>query len=198
MKKPSRRVLVFTSLVGVLTLTSALLLAIAPAPLNPEASSTLLAIDTPDALEVVFKTQQDLKPGRWKYIYIHHSRTVAGNAMNNEPGVGQGDHFVIGNGQGAPDGQIQVCQRWEQQTSAAPPVGATEIDPSSISICLVGDFDRSVPTPMQLKRLTSLIQALQGRLNLRSQDVLLLNQPNSAVGMGRYFPTTAFREDLLP
>ena len=111
---------------------------------------------------------------------------------------GVGDHFVIGNGDGCMDGEIQVGQRWNKQLSALPPGGAREIDPDCISICLVGDFDRSVPTPTQLRRLQQLTSALQSRLRIGEKNVLLIEQPNTAAGSGRYFPATVFREQLLP
>jgi hypothetical protein len=198
-KKSNRRVFVFITLVSVLTLTSALLLALAPAPLRPDVSNSLFAIDRPETMEVIFQTQASVKPNRWKYIYIHHSRTPTGNALNIGPtGGAMPDHFVIGNGDGAVDGQIQVGPLWDQQTSANPPAGAEQINSQCISICMVGDFDHGVPTQMQLRRLTNLVNALQGRLDIPSGQVLLMSQPSSAAGAGKYFPTQAFRETLLP
>jgi hypothetical protein len=198
-KKSNRRVVVFLSLVSVLTLTSALLLALAPAPLRPDSSNSLFALDTPEAMDAVFQTRISPKATRWKYIYVHHSRLPNGNALTqgNQPG-GLSDHFVIGNGDGAIDGEIQIGQRWNQQDSANPPAGASQIDPNCISICLVGDFDHAVPTATQLRRLTQLVNALQGRFDIPAGQVLLLNQADSQAGMGRYFPATAFREQLLP
>jgi hypothetical protein len=198
-KKSNRRIVVFVSLVSVLSLTSALLLALAPAPLTPVASSSLFAIDTPESMDAVFQTRANAKPGRWKYIYVHHSATPTGNALSlSEDGVGVPDHFVIGNGEGAIDGEIQIGQRWNQQNSANPPNGAMGIDPNCISVCLVGDFEHTVPTATQLRRLTQLVNALQGRFDIPAGQVLLLNQNTSEAGIGRYFPSTAFREQLLP
>src|SRR5207302_2927514 len=71
-----------------------------------------------------------------QYIYIHHSRSGGGAPSAS-------DHFVIGNGSGLSDGEVQMGQRWEEQRSAAAPVARTRIDPTCISICIVGDFDRS-------------------------------------------------------
>jgi hypothetical protein len=188
-------------LVGLLTLTSALLLALAPAPLMPDAASSLFAIDAPPTLDVIFNTKVQSPPNRWKYIYVRHSRTASGNALTlghaAAPG-GLGDHFVIGNGDGAIDGEIQIAQRWNQQQPATPPAGAQKIDPSCISICLVGDFDRTVPTPTQLRRLSQLVQTLQGKYGIKSDSVLLIELPNSPAGAGRYFPAAGFRGQLLP
>jgi hypothetical protein len=197
-KNSNRRVVVFLTLVSGLTLTSALLLALAPAPLRPDATSSLYAVDAPEAMDVIFHTQNPVKPGRWKYIYVHHSRTPSGDAMTVARGSDSvPDHFVITNGDGAVDGQIQVGQRWDQQVPAMP-VGTDGIDPACISICLIGDFDHALPTPTQLRRLTNLVNALQERFDVPAGQVLALSAANSAAGMGKYFPATAFREQLLP
>ena len=200
-----RKVVVFTSLTAVLTLTSAVLMALAPAPLTPAAASSLFAVDAPASLDVVFQTKVPVTtdrqgPARWKYIYLHHSRTPAGDAMSLGQQVqhGSGDHFVICNGDGAVDGEIQVTQRWNQQLPPAAPKGAGSIDPSFISICLVGDFDHTVPTPTQLRRATQLVSTLQSKLRIGRDAVVLLDQPTSAAGIGKYFPAGAFREQLLP
>src|SRR4051794_38010080 len=91
-KKTSRRkFVVFSCLISMLTLTSALLLALAPVPLTPDDGRNLYAIDAPDSLDAIFQTRSDnAKP--WKYIYIHHSRSASGSAveMIKNPG-GLGD-----------------------------------------------------------------------------------------------------------
>ncbi len=198
MKQTHRRVIVLTSLVSVLTLTSALLLALAPAPLAPDATNRLFAIDTPQSMDVVFQTDVPMSTGRWKYIYVHHSTTTAGNALSLAQGpAGVADHFVIGNGDGSMDGEIQVGPRWSAQSSAGVPNGAASIDPNCISICLIGDFERGVPTPTQLRRLEQLVEALQNRLRITASNVFL-DPSATAAGVGRYFPETAFREQLLP
>lgn len=199
MKKSRRRVVVFTSLIAVLSFTSALLLALAPAPLTPDAASSLFAVDEPDSMGVVFQTQAPSSAGRWKSIYIRHSRTPSGNAITiGQQTGGLNDHFVIGNGEGALDGEIQIGQRWNHQLSAAPPAGATTIEPNCISICLIGDFDRTVPTPTQIKRLAQLVSALQSRHNIPADRVLVLSQSRSTAGCGKYFPLTALRDQLIP
>lgn len=198
-KQPQRKAVVFSTLVGVLTLTSALLLALSPAPLRPHAASNLYAAEAPGALDVIFDTQTPTQIGRWRYIFVRHSLSPSGSAFTlSQPGTGLGDHFVIGNGNGAIDGEIQMGQRWNEQVSAAPPPGATEIDPACISICLVGDFDQTVPTPTQLRRLGQLVATLQGRFQIGADQVLLMDLPGSSSGIGKYFPATAFREQLLP
>ncbi len=200
MKTSQRKFVVFSSLIGVLTVTSALLLAFAPAPLTPDAASSLFAIDTPPTLDAIFETKSPTFPGRWKYLYIRHTRTTGGDAMTLGASTnGLGDHFLIGNGDGCMDGEIQITQRWNQQISALPPLPGSHVDPACISICLVGDFDRSVPTPTQLRRLAQLAGTLQGRLGISAENVVLIDQqPNSPGAVGKHFPTGAFRAQLLP
>lgn len=198
-KNKHRRVIVLSSLVTVLTLTSALLLALAPAPLTPDGASSLFAIDAPQTMDAIFQTDVPVTTSRWKYIYVHHSRTISGSATTLATSAdGANDHFVIGNGDGCVDGEIQLGQRWNKQIAASPPVGAKEIDPDCISICLVGDFDHAAPTPAQLSRLTQLVSAIQTRLHIRGKNVIQLEQSGAATGVGRYFPRGAFREQILP
>jgi hypothetical protein len=199
-KHQQRKFIVFTVLIGVLTVTSALLLALAPAPVSPDAASSLYAIDAPSTLDVIFDTKTPADPGRWKYVYVRHTRTPSGNALTlGQNSHGIGDHFVIGNGDGAIDGEIQIGQRWNSQLAALPPVQGATIDATCVSICLVGDFDRTVPTPTQLHRLSQLVRTLQGRLGIPADHVIMMDkQPRSAAGIGKYFPTGAFRAELLP
>jgi len=150
-------------------------------------------------MDVIFQTRKPSEVGRWKYIFVHHSRSLSGNARTLDPDGKAADHFVIGNGDGAVDGEIQIGQRWDSQQSALAPAGASNIDPACISICMVGDFDRNKPTQTQLRRLTQLVTALQARFQIPAADVSVVNQSKAgAAGIGRYFPAAAFREDLLP
>jgi hypothetical protein len=195
-RKTQRRIVVFTSLVSVLILTSALLLALSPAPLSPEACASLFAIDAPTTLDDIFRTRKTVTRGQWSHIYIRHSRTTSGNASTVGGPGGLGDHFLIGNGDGTLDGEIQIGHRWNMQESALPPAGARSIDPACVSICLVGDFDRTTPTPTQLRRLSQLVSTLQYRLDIPRDRVILLDVPESPAGIGRYFPSTAMHASL--
>jgi hypothetical protein len=191
--------MVFTSLVGVLTLTSAALLALAPAPLAPQSATSLFAVEAPQSLDSIFTTATPPAAGQWNTIYVHHTRTLGGDASSLAvPGIGLADHFLIGNGEGAVDGEIQLSQRWNRQIAAAAPAPNASIHPGCISIGLVGDFDRGVPTPTQLRRLHQLVGTLQARFGLSAQAVVVVDQPDSPAGIGRYFPTSAFRQSLLP
>lgn len=192
-----RPLVVFLTLVAFLTGTSALLLALSRPPMTPDGAATLYATETSSSLDVIFNTSVPATPSRWHYIFIHHSATPGGNAMTlAQPSIGLGDHFVIGNGEGALDGEIQIGQRWNHQLPGAP-LGAN-VDPACISICVIGDLDRALPTNAQVQRLGQLVSKLQHKLNIPSQNVILATAPGSPAGIGQYFPTTAFRSQLLP
>lgn len=198
MRKSQRKFIVFSTLLAVLSLTSALLMALAPAPLVPDAATSLFAVDEPRSMDAIFQTRTPVTSDRWKYVYIHHSQTASGNALSlGERTNGLADHFVIGNGDGLLDGEIQVGQRWNNQSPAVAPAGASLI-PGAISICLVGDFDKTVPTPTQIRRVTQLVDALQSQLQIDAADVLLEERSPTPAGIGRYFPKTAFRKQLIP
>lgn len=192
-----RPLVVFLTLVAFLTGTSALLLALARPPMTPDGVATLYATETSHALDAVFNTTVPATPSRWNYIFVHHSQTPTGNALTlAQPSTGVGDHFVVGNGEGALDGEIQMGQRWNQQLPGAP-IGAN-VDPACISICVIGDLDRALPTNAQVQRLGQLVTKLQHKLDIPGKNVILADAPGSPGGIGQYFPTTAFRSQLLP
>jgi len=193
-----RRFFVFVSLVAFVSATAALLLALSPQPLAPDLPQTLAAVEAADGMEQVFQTDAPMSRGTWKYIHIRHSKTPSGDAISLTRGRGDpGDHFVICNGQGGVDGEIQLTPRWLAQISALPPAGAESIDPACISICLIGDHDLAAPTPTQIRRLTRLVTALQAKLNVPARNVIAEAFPGSAATAGAAFPTADFRSRIL-
>jgi N-acetylmuramoyl-L-alanine amidase-like protein len=108
---------------------------------------------------------------RWKYIIVHNSGTRQGNArifdyyhqhvrrMQN----GLAYHFVIGNGTSSGNGQIEVGQRWIRQINGGH-VHSDYLNYISIGICLVGDFNRDLPTKAEYEALDELIRYLRRRV----------------------------------
>jgi hypothetical protein len=190
---------VLVSLVGVLTLTSALLLTIAPAPLSPQATSTLLASETTQSFDELYEqTAVTVDPHRWNYIYIHHSNSSAGNShlLAGSDGALAPDHFLIGNGDGCGDGDIEVGRRWQQQLPPGTTPGADWIVQNCVSICVVGDFNKARPTPMQQRQLIELVQSLRARLHIPVDRVFWDQKPESAAGIGSYFPANDFKREI--
>jgi N-acetylmuramoyl-L-alanine amidase len=202
-KHPQRKIVVLASLVTVMTLTSALLLALAPPPLTAQTSfDNLWAADQDggrDLVDAIFQTRVPARQDHWKYIYIHQSASPWDNAqMLAASPAGLGDHFVIGDGYGSADGEIQLTQRWNNQSAPATPAGAQSIDPNCISICLIGDFNSAKPTAAQLRRLVELVSALQSQFAIGGDRVFLLDSSPGPAGIGKCFPLASIRQQLLP
>lgn len=189
----NRRVVAFGAVAGALTLTAVLLLIVRPAPLATE-GRRLMAVDTPDQVNALFDTEIPVSASRWRYIYVHHS----GPESNTGTGDAMTDHFVIGNGEDGDDGEVHIGSRWNLQQPAGKTRGLDRVDPDCISICLTGDLDRSVPTPKQMEQLERVVRAIQYRLQIGAERVLLVDVAGLPAGCGRYFPRAAFRSSLMP
>lgn len=105
---------------------------------------------------------------RWTDIIIHHSAGPSGGARafdayhrNVRHWDELGYHFVIGNGTDTGDGQIEVGSRWTKQKHGAHcKTPDNYYNDHGIGICLVGDFDRTSPTPSQIAALNRLLAFL--------------------------------------
>ena len=111
----------------------------------------------------------------WKYIVVHHSSTKGGNAANfdafhrSKNWDELGYHFVIDNGNGGPDGAVEVGSRWAKQKWGAHTGGTpnNEYNNYGIGICLVGDFNTHMPTARQLESLERLVGFLMARYDIQ-------------------------------
>jgi hypothetical protein len=188
-----RRVLVFSALAGSLTVTALLLQLLSPPPVRgAQTSPSLFAADSPESISRALAVPTS-RP--WKYIYIHHSKTFDGDA-DSVAGGDLGDHFVICNGVGGADGEVQPGYRWDHQLPAVAPRGSSAISSDCISICLVGDFDRTRPTPAQMNQLGKLVTSLQAKHGIPSRQVVMVNQSAAPSGIGTFFPVSEFRQRI--
>ena len=119
---------------------------------------------------------------QWRYIVIHHSATVGGNAemfdrLHRGPQFGfdeLGYHFLITNGDGGPDGAVEAGSRWHKQKWGAHCGGTpgNEYNNYGIGICLVGDFSRRMPTGAQVASLRKLVLELMAAYNVPAENVI--------------------------
>ncbi|RMD63068.1 MAG: N-acetylmuramoyl-L-alanine amidase, partial [Planctomycetota bacterium] len=95
--------------------------------------------------------------------------------------------------------ELFVGYRWLDQLPGAHAAGPDQdvYNRRWIGICLIGDGDRRPFTPAQLRRLTELLQALQERLGITEDRVLLHRQIAATTSPGRLFPEAEIREALL-
>jgi len=116
---------------------------------------------------------------RWTCIVIHHSADDRGTPASIDRahrlrGWDElGYHFLIGNGDGYPDGQVYVGSRWQKQKHGAHcKVPGNYYNEHGIGICLVGNFDEHAPSEAQMQALARLILFLEDRCGFGYDRIL--------------------------
>ena len=206
---PDRRTLIVLGLlVGSMTVASGALMMLDPGqasgPRLPHFSEmSLAAFDQPrDPAEALFAVNPTPSGQRWNTIVIRYSGAEQGSAgalgdLHRSAGLDDlAYHFVVGNGQGAGDGLVEIGPRWVQQRPGYTAIAlqGRQGSPQVIDICLIGDLDRKRPTDRQCEDLVWLVQQLQKRLNIPSDRVLLGDGQTSRPG--KFFPQDWFRQQL--
>jgi hypothetical protein len=135
----------------------------------------------------------------WKSIVLHHSATAQGDIpsidaahrrlkdRDGKPWLGIAYHFVIGNGQGMEDGEVQPTFRWQRQLQGAH-AGNHLHNEYGIGICLIGDFNRQPPTAKQMAAVKKLVAALANRYGIGRSQVVRHLDIQSTECPGRLFP----------
>lgn len=146
---------------------------------------------------------------KWKAIVIHHSATKVGSAAifdkyhksgNGWEGVGY--DFVICNGNGGANGQVQVTFRWAQQKIGAhcKTDSTNWANRDAIGICLVGNFNKTAPTYRQMSSLVKLVRFLSNRYNIPKSRIYGHNTtPRHSTKTdcpGRYFSMSKLKSML--
>jgi LysM repeat protein len=145
-----------------------------------------------------------LPAGRWTMIVAHHSAIAQGNAASydrthRERGMENGlaYHFLIGNGTGSGDGQIEVGSRWLKQLDGGH-VRSERINRLGIGICCVGNFEKTPPTPRQIASFEALVHYLRGDLRQGRERLVGHREIEGAQTLcpGRHFPISTLRRRL--
>jgi N-acetylmuramoyl-L-alanine amidase len=130
----------------------------------------------------------------WRYIVIHHSATDSGSAAQFDAAHkkrgwdGLGYDFVIDNGNGAPDGAVEVGFRWREQKSGAHAGPKNPRNDDGIGICLVGDFTKTRPTTSQMRALSRLCNFLSAYCGIPRENFLLHGDVRQTSCPGPLFP----------
>jgi len=143
----------------------------------------------------------------WKYIVIHHSATDTGNSkrfdyfhrkIRHMP-RGMAYHFVIGNGKGLGDGDIELGSRWTLQQPGGH-VRQNKYNNIALGICLVGNSEKNLPTKKQIASLIDLVRYLQLKFSIPRGRVLGHREvPGERTKCpGRLFPLRSIRSKILP
>jgi hypothetical protein len=158
-----------------------------PAP-RPADEERLLALPPSDAAG-----------RRWRYLVLHHSGAPVGSLDSidvehrqrrddqGRPWLGIGYHFVIGNGRGMPDGDVQATFRWRQQLAGAH-AGRREYNEAGVGICLIGDFREQPPSAAQLSACARLVSGLCREYALGAESVIRHSDIKPTECPGRQFP----------
>jgi hypothetical protein len=133
-----------------------------------------------DPVERAISSQAVQSSDRWNCIEIYYSGTKAGNIdqLASLGGLARAEdincHFVICNGLGGGDGQIQPSEKWQRQWSSIP--GRTWYGSSkTIRICIITDGKTTPPTNSQIKRVEALVEALHRKFNIPPEFIYYPN-----------------------
>ncbi|MDR4505009.1 MAG: peptidoglycan recognition protein family protein [Candidatus Scalindua sp.] len=150
----------------------------------------------------------EVEENSWRQIVIHHSATNGGDAHafdtyhreKRKWANGLAYHFVIGNGSGSKDGEIEVGDRWTKQIHGAHTANM-DINRIAIGICLVGNFeDEQVPTQSQMDSLIRLTNYLSDRYHIPKSNVIGHNQVTQKFTAcpGKNFPFQTLLNRISP
>lgn len=153
------------------------------------------------------------KPGvperPWKFVVLHHTASDEGNVESiheahlrrkdsaGRPWMGIGYHFVIGNGNGMPDGEIESTFRWKQQLHGAHAGGTKpEFNELGIGIALIGNFQKKPPTEQQLRSVKRLVRSLAQDYRIASSNIIGHKDIRTTECPGELFPLQDVVADL--
>lgn len=147
----------------------------------------------------------EVEETEWQYIVIHHSATESGSVetihaehlnrrdAEGNPWLGIGYHFVIGNGQGMPDGTVRATFRWNEQIHGAHS-GSEVFNARGIGICLIGNFEDTHPSKAQMNSLKSLVKELAARHRITPEKLIGHASVKATACPGKHFPLNKIRQ----
>lgn len=108
--------------------------------------------------------------GYWDRVEVYYSRTAGGNAEELAllTGLANGSkaefHFVIGNGEGAEDGEIQAGEFWQKQRLCKGRNGV-------VRICVIADGLADSVTDCQIQRTNELVESLLRTFDISPRNI---------------------------
>lgn len=170
---PSRQAKVFVALVVSMTAGIILLKVLGSNP--PSAGAFCLAqYRQLIPVEEAIYSRAAQSADRWNHIQVYYSGTKSGNSQQLALLAGWEDikcHFVICNGLGGDDGQIQRTEKWERQwpVNYESPDQGRQIAKGrkTICICVIADGKSAHPTDLQIKRTEVLVEGLCRRFDIQ-------------------------------
>jgi len=171
-----------------------------PTPQVPEVSPV-----TPITRDNPWKPDAALR--EWKYIVLHHTASNSGDVesiheshlknkdKNGNPWLGIGYHFVIGNGSGMSDGEIEPTFRWKQQMQGAH-AGVADYNQHGIGIVLVGNFEDGSPSLAQVTSIKRLVRVLSREYEIETPQIIGHGDVKPTECPGAHFPLSEIRDGV--
>ena len=164
MSTQPRNVKVFAVLLASVVVVVIVLMALGNNPV-PVGAFSLADYRRLDPVEKTICSRVAQSGDYWKSVEIYYSGTKAGNiqqlaSLNGLAGPSDVNcHFVICNGLGGKNGQIQPTEKWQRQWPAIPNRDCSDNN-QTIRICIVSDGKSEGPTDFQIKRAETLVENL--------------------------------------
>ena len=145
----------------------------------------------------------------WRWVVVHHTAADAGSVESigelhrarvtpsGVPWRGVGYHFVVGNGNGMPDGAVEPTFRWRGQLAGAH-AGVRSHNRRGVGVALVGDFTTADPTPAQLAAAARLVAFLRAEYDIPADRVVGHGDVKATACPGDRLPLDALRGDAPP
>jgi len=162
-----------------MTIGAAVLLVLENRPL-PAGAFSLASYTRLGSVEEAIETYEPPSSDRWQRIEVFYSNTAGGNIAQiaSLSGLKESEdlnlHFLVCNGSGGQDGQIQTSEKWRRQWSCVPG-GRWYGSSKTIRVCLVADGEKKLPSEFQIKRTGMLLETLCRKFNVPAEQVYYPN-----------------------
>ena len=179
------------------------------APAIPQPADTISPPSSQpiDPITAINPWKPDVELREWSYIVLHHTASETGSVESiheehlkrkDKKGnhwLGIGYHFVIGNGSGMSDGEIEQTFRWRQQLQGAH-AGIADYNQHGIGIVLIGNFENSPPTSAQTSSVKKLVGILKREYGIASGKVIGHNDVKATECPGKLFPMSDVQDSI--
>jgi len=170
MSNQPRTAKVLAALLASMTIGAIVLMAMGgkPPSAGPFSLSTYYKLDP---ISKTIDSEATQSSDRWNCIEVYFSGTTAGNIeqIASLSGISSADlidcHFVVCNGLGGGDGQVEPTTRWQKQWSVIPS-RTWYGTPQTIRVCVVGDGQKRFATNSQLRRVENLVDKLARKFDI--------------------------------
>ena len=178
-----------------------------PPPDSPPSSAPFTVLPRESVAPTVQVWKPETAARDWKYIVLHHTATESGDVSSiheahlknkdksGNPWLGIGYHFVIGNGSGMGDGEIEPTFRWREQMHGAH-AGVKDYNQLGIGIVLVGNFEKHPPSTLQIEAAKHLVRTLAAEYEISADRVLGHGDVKATECPGTFFPLNEIRDSV--